>query len=303
MIREIQDQITRLKKEQGVLIAAHSYQAKEILEIADLTGDSFQLSLAAGQCAHKTVLLCGVHFMAQTVKLLCPEKRVLLANGGAGCAMADCITPEDVKRLRAQYPGYTVVCYINTSAQVKALCDVCVTSSSADKILFRMPQDKILFLPDRNLGRFVAQKCPDKQFAFFDGCCPVHDAVTPAEVAAARAAHPEALLLVHPECAPEVCAGADYIGSTAGIMDFAKNSTAEAFIIGTELSIAEHLAYALPGKRFYPLSKCLLCPDMKLTTLMDVLDTLQGGGTEVTLEDDLQAAAAGCIREMIRLGK
>ncbi len=302
MIREIQDRILRLKKEKDVLIAAHSYQAKEILEIADLKGDSFQLSRLAEQAPQATVLLCGVHFMAQTVKLLCPNKRVLLANACAGCAMADCITPKDVQALRAKYPGYTVVCYINTTAEVKALSDVCVTSSSAEKIVAGIKNDKILFIPDRNLGRHVAKNCPDKQFAFFNGCCPVHDAVTPAQVAEARAAHPNALLLVHPECAPEVCAGADYIGSTAGIMDYAMQSDAKEFIIGTELSIAEHLSYAMPGKRFYPLSKCLICPDMKLTTLIDVLDALEGGGTEVTLSPQLQADAVGCIREMLRLG-
>lgn len=302
MIREIQDRILTLKKEKDVLIAAHSYQAKEILEIADLTGDSFQLSRAAEQAVQNTVLLCGVHFMAQTVKLLCPQKRVLLANGQAGCAMADCITPEDVQALRAQYPEYTAVCYINTTAQVKALCDVCVTSGSAEKIVAGIENDKILFLPDRNLGRHVAKGCPQKQFAFFNGCCPVHDAVTPTQVDEARAAHPNALLLVHPECAPEVCAQADYIGSTAGIMDYAARSAAEEFIIGTELSIAEHLSYAFPAKRFYPLSKCLLCPDMKLTTLMDVLNALESGGTEITLTPQLQADAVGCIREMLRLG-
>ncbi len=302
MIREIQDRILQLKKEKDVLIAAHSYQAKEILEIADIQGDSFQLSRLAGKAPQSTVLLCGVHFMAQTVKLLCPQKRVLIANPDAGCAMADCITPEDVRALRAKYPGYTAVCYINTTAEVKALCDVCVTSSSAEKIVAGIENDKILFIPDRNLGRHVAKACPQKQFAFFDGCCPVHDAVTPAQVAAARAAHPNALLLVHPECAPEVCDGADYIGSTAGIMDYAKGSDATEFIIGTELSIAEHLSYAMPHKRFYPLAKCLLCPDMKLTTLPDVLDALQGGGTEITIPTKLQSAAVGCIEEMLRLG-
>lgn len=302
MIRQMQERIIQLKKEKDVLIAAHSYQAKEILEVADLTGDSFQLSRAACTAPQSTVLLCGVHFMAQSVKMLCPQKRVILANGGAGCAMADCITPADVQALRAQYPDYTVVCYINTTAEVKALCDVCVTSSSAEKIVSAIENDKILFIPDHNLGRHVAKACPQKQFAFFKGCCPVHNTVTAAEVAAAQKAHPNALLLVHPECAPEVCAAADYIGSTAGIMDYAAKSATLEFIIGTELSIAEHLSYAMPHKRFYPLSKNLLCPDMKLTTLPDLLDALQGGGTEITLESAVQAKAVHCINEMLRLG-
>jgi quinolinate synthase len=304
MVREIQDEIIRIKKEKGICILAHSYQAHEIMEIADYTGDSFQLSLAGKEAREDTVLMCGVHFMAETVKLLSPQKKVLLVHPEAGCPMADQVGPEFVERFRKQNPGYTVVCYINTTAALKTACDVCVTSSTAVKIVNNIENENILFLPDGNLGDYVSRQVRGKNIRLFQGGCPIHAAVRAEDVAAARERHPDALVLVHPECVPAVVDMADYVGSTSGIMDYARKSDAREFIIGTENSIAEHLSYELPDKEFYALSKKMLCPNMKLTTLMDVYKVLQGqGGLEINMDPDTMVRAKRCIDEMVRLGK
>ncbi len=303
-IHELQDKILQLKKEKSVSILAHSYQAKEIIEVADVSGDSFQLSLAAQKVPGNTVILCGVHFMAETVKILSPEKKVILANPVAGCPMAEQIEPEMLEHLKKNNPDYTVVAYINTTAALKTLCDVCVTSSSAVKIVRNIKNDKILFIPDCNLGQYVADQVPEKTFKFVQGGCPIHAVVTTADAKAAREKHPNALLLVHPECVPAVVAQADFVGSTSAIMDYARQSDAKEFIIGTEMSIAEHLSYACPHKKFYMLSKKLLCMNMKITTLVDVFHSLTGeGGEEIVMSGDLITKARVCIDEMVRLGK
>ena len=301
MLSEMQKQIIKLKKQNGVCILAHSYQAHEIVEIADFTGDSYQLSVQATKTDAKTVLMCGVRFMAQTVKILSPDKKVLLSHPQAGCPMAQQMSAEYVSEQRARLGNCPVVCYINTTAELKTVCDVCVTSSCAAKVVAAMDADELLFVPDCNLGRFVAQTVPNKKIHLLQGGCPIHSAVTAQDVAQARALYPDALLLVHPECVSEVAALADYVGSTSGIMKFAQDSSAREFIIGTELSIAEHLQYACPDKRFYPLSKKLICPDMRLTTLPDVLNCLRGGGEEVTLDPRTIALARRCIDKMIEL--
>ncbi|MBP5268154.1 MAG: quinolinate synthase NadA [Ruminococcus sp.] len=308
MIRDIQDKILELKKEYDICILAHSYQAAEIVEIADITGDSYKLSVEAAKVQNNNILMCGVHFMAETAKMLSPEKRVFLANGDAGCPMAEQMEPEMIRGIKMDEPDRKVVCYINTTAALKAECDVCVTSSSAVKIVKNMDADKILFIPDCNLGTFVADACPDKDIMLLKGGCPVHNAITVEEVEEARAAHPNAKFLVHPECKPAVTKLADYAGSTADIMRYAAESDAREFIIGTEISIKEHLQYKFPEKRFYDLSKRLICPNMKLTTLMDVYGSCKAIGgdssfdvTEINMSDELIAKAKGCIDEMIRL--
>lgn len=308
MIRDIQDKILELKKEYDICILAHSYQAAEIVEIADITGDSYKLSVEAAKVQNNNILMCGVHFMAETAKMLSPEKRVFLANGDAGCPMAEQMEPEMIRGIKMDEPDRKVVCYINTTAALKAECDVCVTSSSAVKIVKNMDADKILFIPDCNLGTFVADACPDKDIMLLKGGCPVHNAITVEEVEEARVAHPNAKFLVHPECKPAVTKLADYAGSTADIMRYAAESDAREFIIGTEISIKEHLQYKFPEKRFYDLSKRLICPNMKLTTLMDVYGSCKAIGgdssfdvTEINMSDELIAKAKGCIDEMIRL--
>lgn len=302
-IQEIQKEIIRLKKEKDFCILAHAYQGQEILEVADYTGDSYGLSVKASRDPRKNVLMCGVRFMAETCKVLSPEKTVYLANPSAGCPMAEQLDIEMLRSLKKQYPGYTTVAYINTTSELKTECDVCVTSSSAVKICRALDTDNILFIPDPNLGNYVSRQVPEKQFAFYTGGCPRHFIMTVDDVKKAKAAHPNALFLVHPECRPDVVELADYVGSTTGIMDYAQKSDAKEFIIGTENSIVEHLQFACPDKRFYPLSVMLTCMNMKVTTLMDVYHVLSGsGGEEMILPAHVMEGAGRCIRRMIELG-
>ena len=301
-IQEIQKEILQLKKEQDVLILAHSYERQEITDIADVVGDSFRLATAANQISQKTVLMCGVRFMAETVKILSPEKRVLLSQKEAGCPMADGLSSEKLRALQRQYPNAVTVAYVNTTAEVKALSDVCVTSSSAVKVISRIPEKEILFVPDPNLGRYCQSRFPEKTFHFFEGGCPVHMIASYQDVAHQKALHPNALLLVHPECVQEVVQGADYVGSTSGIMEFVRKSAHDEFIIGTENTISEHLEYEFPDKKFYPLSKNLICADMRLTTLKSVRDCLLKGGEEIVLDEALRLAAKKSIDKMIELG-
>ena len=302
-IQEIKAEILRLKKEKDFCILVHAYQGQEILEIADYVGDSYGLSVEASKDSHKNIIMCGVRFMAETCKVLSPEKKVYLANPVAGCPMADQIDLEKLAELKKQYPGYAVVAYVNTTSELKTGCDVCVTSASAVEICKKLDADKILFVPDQNLGSYVAQNIPEKEFAFFNGCCPRHFAMTAQDVEKAKALHPNAVFLVHPECRPEVVAQADYVGSTTGIMKYARNSDAKEFIIGTENSMVEHLQFECPDKQFYPLSVALTCMNMKVTTLMDVYNVLRGvGGEEIELSDDIIKGAKKCIDRMIELG-
>lgn len=308
MIKDIQQEILELKKKNDVCILAHSYQAHEIIEVADFTGDSYKLSVDASKVQNRNILFCGVHFMAETAKMLSPDKRVYLAHPQAGCPMAEQMEPEMIARLKEQEPDRKVVAYINTTAALKTVCDVCVTSSSAVKIVKAMDAKKLLFIPDCNLGAFVQKACPDKDIKLLNGGCPVHAAVTVDDVKEAKALHPNAPLLVHPECRPAVSEMAEYVGSTSGIVDYARKSDAKEFIIGTEISIAEHLQYECPDKRFYILSKKIICPNMKLTTLMDVYNSLRsidkadGEAFEILMDDELIAKAKVCIDEMLRLG-
>ncbi len=302
-LKDIQEEILKLKKEKDICILAHCYQSPDILEVADFVGDSFALSVSASKVTNKTVIMCGVRFMAETVKILSPDKKVILANGDAGCPMAEMMDKELIEQVKEQYPEYTVVAYINTTSELKTVCDVCVTSSSALKICRSLDTDKILFIPDKNLGSYIAKQLPEKEFKLLSGGCPTHARMGISEVRKAKAAHPNALFLVHPECVPEVVAEADYVGSTTGIMNYAKESDAKEFIIGTESSIVSHLQIACPDKMFYPLSKDLVCHNMKLTTIVDVLNSVKGiGGDEIELDEDVRIGAKRCIDKMIELG-
>ena len=301
--RDLQDEIIRLKKENDVCILAHAYQSHDIWEVADYVGDSYGLSVQASRSEAGTVLMCGVRFMAETVKILSPEKKVILSHPQAGCPMAEQMDKELITQMKELYPGYAVAAYINTTAELKTICDVCVTSSSAVKVLSNLDSKDILFIPDCNLGSYVQQKLPEKNFKLVSGGCPTHVRISEDDALAAKKAHPDALLLVHPECRPAVVKHADYIGSTTGIMDFAKKSDAEEFIIGTENSIIQHLSFTCPQKRFYPLSKDCVCHNMKLTTLADVYNCVRGcGGEEIILEEETRLAAKVCIDKMLELG-
>lgn len=303
MIKDLQRQIEELKREKDICILAHSYMSEEICEVADFVGDSYALSLKAKTAPQSAVIMCGVRFMAETVKMLSPQKKVYLANPQAGCPMAEQMDREVIAEVKKMYPDYAVVAYINTTAELKTIADVCVTSSSAVKICRAIPQKNILFIPDINLGTYVKNQVPEKNFKLLSGGCPTHAKIEKGDVLAAKKAHPDALFLVHPECRPEVVALADYVGSTSGIMDFAEKSEKTKFIIGTENSIVQHLQFKCPQKRFYPLSKDLVCHNMKITTLPDVLSCILGtGGEEIVLDEQTRLEAVKCIDKMIEYG-
>ncbi|MBR5958721.1 MAG: quinolinate synthase NadA [Salinivirgaceae bacterium] len=300
----MQSEIVRLKREKGVCVLAHAYQSHDIWEVADYVGDSFGLSKKAAKADADTVLMCGVRFMAETVKILSPQKRVILANADAGCPMAEQVSFDVLSQLKQKYSEHTVVSYINTTAKLKTISDVCVTSSAAVKIVRNIANNKILFIPDCNLGGWIQKQIPEKQFQFVPGGCPTHLLLTPKAVSEARRRHPDALVLVHPECQGNVVELADYVGSTTQIMDFAKSSPNTEFIIGTENSIVQHLQFECPEKRFFALSKNCICHNMKATTLGDVYDCLRGtGGEEITLDDTTLRLARRSIDEMLRLGE
>ena len=304
--RELQDEIVRLKKEKNVCVLAHAYQSHDIWEVADYVGDSFGLSQKAAQSNANTILMCGVRFMAETVKILAPQKKVLLANHHAGCPMAEQISPTLITKLKTQYPDYTIVAYINTTAELKTFCDVCVTSSSAVKVVKALKNDKILFIPDCNLGEWVQQQIPEKQFQFVPGGCPTHLLMSKKDVQRAREEHSNALLLVHPECQFVVTNEADFVGSTTEIMDFAKKSKNKEFIIGTENSIVQHLQFECinEGKQFYALSKNCVCHNMKITTLGDVYSSIIGtSDEEIILDESLRIQAKRSIDAMLQLGQ
>jgi len=302
-IQEMQSEIMRLKRERGVCVLAHAYQSHDIWEVADYVGDSFGLSQQAAQADAHTVLMCGVRFMAETVKILSPQKRVILANADAGCPMAEQVSFDVLSQLKQKYSDHTVVSYVNTTAKLKTISDVCVTSSAAVKIVKNIANDKILFIPDCNLGSWIQKQVPQKQFQFVPGGCPTHLLITPKNVEQARQRHPEALLLVHPECSEKVVVLADYVGSTTQIINFAKRSDKTEFIIGTENSIVQHLQFDCPEKRFFTLSKNCICHNMKATTLGDVYNCLKGiGGEEIELDADTLRDARRSIDEMLRLG-
>ncbi len=302
MIADIQKEILRLKKEKDFCILAHCYQTPDILEIADFSGDSFALSKKAAGVKNKNVLMCGVRFMAETVKIFSPEKRVYLSKSDAGCPMAEQLSVEELIKLKERYPDHAVVAYVNTTAALKTLCDVCVTSSSAVQIVKNMPEKKIIFIPDCNLGDFVKKQVPEKEIITINGGCPVHAGMTVADVEKAKSEHPDAKLIVHPECIPEVTAMADYAGSTVGIMNYAEKSESKSFIIGTENSIVQHLQLSYPDKMFYPLSKNCVCHNMKLTTLVDVLNVLRGtDGEEIIMADEMRIKAKHCLDRMLEL--
>jgi quinolinate synthase len=291
------------KKKNDVCILAHAYQSQDIWDVADYIGDSYGLSVQASKAPQKTIIMSGVRFMAETVKMLSPEKKVLLANPLAGCPMAAQMDRDDVLELRKEYPEAAIVAYINTTSDLKRAVDVVVTSSSAVKILKQIPNKQIVFIPDCNLGSWCEEQLPEKEFIFVNGGCPTHMRMIERDVKAAKAAHPQAEVLVHPEVLEEVRKHADYIGSTTGIMKYAEESSSKEFIIGTEHSIVQHLQFKCPDKQFYPLSKECVCHNMALTTLMDIYRAVNGtGGEEITLFDQVREEALKPIEKMVAMG-
>ena len=298
-MNELQNKIIKLKNERNALIMAHYYQPLPVQDIADVVGDSFALAKLAQNATQDTIILCGVRFMAESAKILNPEKTVYLAAQNAGCPMADMITADDVIALRKKYPEAAVVCYVNSSAKVKAVSDICCTSSSAEKVVRSLPNKQIIFVPDKNLGSYVAKKIPEKDIILYDGCCPIHDRVGLVDAQTAKSAYPDAKLLVHPECRPEVLALADYIGSTAGILDYARNTDAKTLIIGTELGVFEILSRELTEKKLYMLKDNFVCADMKKTELEDVLACLEGKAAPIELSDEEMVGAKASLERMV----
>ena len=287
----IKEEILKLKEENDICILAHCYQNPEILEVADFVGDSFALAVEAEKVQNKNVIMCGVRFMAETVKILSPDKTVYLSNKNAGCPMAEMMDKALITEVKKQFPDYTVVAYINTTSDLKTVCDVCVTSSSAQKIVSKLDTDKILFIPDCNLGDYISKQIPDKEFKLLNGGCPTHARIEPEDVLKAKEAHPNALFLVHPECKPAVVELADYVGSTTGIMNFAKESDHDEFIIGTENNIAVHLSNECPEKKFYTVTDTFVCPNMRYTTLENVLECCKGEGEQIELDEETRLGA------------
>ena len=292
-------EIRELARESGAVILAHNYQRAEVQDVADFVGDSLGLSRTAAATDAGTIVFAGVHFMAETAKILAPEKRVLSPEPRAGCPMADMITGPLLAAWKAEHPGVPVVTYVNSSAAVKAESDVCVTSANAVDVVRALGAARILFAPDRNLGSWVARSLPDIDVVLWDGWCPTHDDVTTEQVTSARAAHPGALVLAHPECRPEVVDLADAVLSTSQMLSFAAESASSEFIVVTEAGLLHGLAKAAPGKRFFELAPRMLCPNMKLTTLAKVRDCLKTGSGEVLVAEDVRVRALHAVERMV----
>ena len=298
-MNELQKKIIGLKHEKRALVLAHYYQPSEIRQVADHVCDSFDMACRARDAEQQLLVICGVRFMAESAKLLSPGKTVLLPSPGAGCPMADMITPGDVLALREQHPDAAVVCYVNSSAQVKAVSDVCCTSSSAVRIVKGLPEKRIIFVPDGNLGAWISSKVPEKDIILFKGRCPVHDRVTEFDILAAKRAHPGAMLLVHPECPAQVLKHADFIGSTAEIIAEALRGANAEYIISTEAEIVNTLQEQAPDKRFHPAKSGFICADMKKTSLADLVYSLETGNYEVPIDANISTAAGKSLERMV----
>ena len=298
----LKENILNLKKEKNAIILAHLYEPDEIQEIADYVGDSYYLSKIARDCEEELIIFCGVKFMGESAKILSPNKTVILPATHAGCPMADMANADDLKEMIEKYPNAFKVCYINSSYEVKALCDVSVTSSSALDILKNVPNKEILFLPDRNLGSYIAEFFPEKEFILWEGFCPTHERLTSEEVLKAKQEHPNVKVLAHPECNKPVRDLANYIGSTSGIINYATKCEDNEFIICTEEGILYELNKRNPNKKFYFPEK-MICPNMKKTSLEKVYDALCGKIDEVVLDKEISEKALTSLENMHKLGE
>ena len=302
MKQEIRDRILKLKEEKNAVILAHYYAPAEAQEIADYVGDSFYLAKVAKRSEADVIVFCGVAFMGESAKILNPEKTVLMPDLSADCAMAHMVKEGKIAEMRAKYDDLAVVCYINSTADLKCQSDVCVTSSNAIRIVRSLPNQNIFFIPDRNLGRYVAEQVPEKNIILNDGCCPIHAELSAEQIRELKAEHPKALVLSHPECGDGVLALSDLIGSTAEIIAFASKSEAEEFIVGTEVGVRYQLEMDNPTKRFYFPKTQPCCRDMKLNTLENILRVLQTGDGEVTVDEETRKRALIPLDRMLELG-
>ena len=295
----LKEEIRKLAKERNAVILAHNYQRAEVQDVADITGDSLELARKATEVKADVIVFCGVYFMAETAAILNPGKTVLIPDPTAGCPMADMITGEQLRKLKAEHPGAKAVCYVNSTAEVKAECDMCVTSGNAEKVMKTFgPEEEILFVPDQHLGGHIAGLL-GRKYVLWPGYCPTHAALTVKAIEAARAAHPGAPVLVHPECAKDIRDAADERLSTGGMCRFARESAAKEIIVGTEVGILHRLELESPGKRFYPVSDSLVCPNMKKTTLENLFECLKEMKTRVVVPEEIAVKAKRAIDAML----
>ena len=295
------EEILSLKKERNAIILVHNYQLGEVQDIADFTGDSLELSQKAAGTGAKVIVFCGVKFMAETASILCPDKVVLLPDIHAGCPMADMITAERLREKKKELPGATVVCYINSSAEVKAESDVCCTSANAVRVIEGLDTREILFVPDQYLGHYVSTKT-GKRMSLWPGFCPTHMRIQPQDITRLKKEYPQAKVVVHPECRPEVIALADEVLSTGGMCRFAQKTEAKDIIVGTEIGIIHRLRKENPDKRFIPVSEQAICPTMKLITLESVLCSLEEMAPEVKVPEDIRLKAKAAVDKMLQEG-
>ncbi|MEN6373633.1 MAG: quinolinate synthase NadA [Smithella sp.] len=299
---DIIDKIKKLKKEKNAVILVHNYQLPEVHDIADFLGDSLGLSIQAAKTDADVIVFCGVHFMAETAKILSPQKKVLLPDKNAGCPMADMIDAESLKALKAEHPGAVALCYVNTSAAVKAECDYCCTSANAEKMVRHIltQHEEIIFVPDKYLAQYVSSKV-GRKFILWNGYCPTHAGILPEHILRAKQQHPQAKVIVHPECSPELTALADIVTSTEGMCRYVKESAESEFIIGTEIGIIYRMQKENPGKNFYPASDKAICPNMKRINLEKVLWSLTDMVHEITVPQDVMDKARLSIERMLQI--
>ncbi len=302
-MNELVEKIKKLKKEKNAVILAHCYQNVEIDEVADYVGDSLYLSQRANETNADIIVFAGVYFMAQTAKLLSPDKKVLLPRMESGCRMADMIDLEQVKEFKSLHPNIPVVCYINSTAEVKSECDMCCTSSNAVKVVESMGAKEILFLPDTYLGKWVEAKLGNIKITTYPGFCPTHLQIKPKDILEAREKYPNAKVLAHPECHQEVVKLADYVGSTTGIMKYAIESDNKQFIIATEKGVVDRLKRDYPDKEFILIKDNIICPNMKWHTLQDIYDALEKEQHEITVNAEVAKKAVNCINRMLEVSK
>ncbi|NLD47537.1 MAG: quinolinate synthase NadA [Clostridiaceae bacterium] len=298
---DIIKKIQELKQLNNAVIVAHNYQIDDVQEVSDIVGDSLLLSQFCAKSDKKLIVFCGVHFMAESAKILSPEKTVLLPEKDAGCPMADMVTAEALRKEKSKYPGAAVVCYINSSAEVKAESDICCTSSNAVKIVKSLKEKDILFVPDQNLANYVASKVPEKNIIPWNGYCLTHHRIDENDVKIVKEAQPDAVIAVHPECRNEITSAADFIGSTKQIIDFVKASESTKFIIGTEMGILYTLKKDNPSKTFYLLSKGLVCPNMKKTTLTSIVNSLVEMKYQIELDEGIRLKAQKSLERMLEI--
>lgn len=301
--QQLIDEINRLKKEKNAVILAHCYQRLEIDEVADYVGDSLYLSQMAAQTDADIIIFAGVYFMAETAKILSPNKKVILPRLEAGCIMADMINLKELREFKAANPGCPVVCYVNSTAEIKSESDLCCTSANAVKVVNSLSANKILFVPDKGLGSYVATQLPDKEIVCYMGYCPTHMRLKPQDILSMKETYPDAEVLVHPECHMEVIKLADYVGSTSGIIKRAKESYNKTFIIATEKGVVERLQRDIPDKNFILVSEKAICENMKWNTLEDIFNAINNEAPEIHVDKEIAEKAYSSIKKMLDISK